>query len=394
VRVAYFHLPVAGHVNPTLPVMAELRRRGVSVFAYATPSIAAPVAETGVQVLLYPAELESRLAAPPRGIAPVAALLAEQIVYLLPFALRELERAPVDVVVCDSMAPWGRLAAEIAGVPCVTSSAIFSVHAGMVDGPRAAAAGIADIVSGAGALRRLARTRRRIRRRWGVDPGGPLRLLSNRADRTVVFTSRALQPGADRIAGDVRYVGIALRDPGPPDPLLLELGDEPVIYIALGTLFNDRPDFLRACLAAFAGESGRVLISTGARLDPRALGPLPANAMVRRSVPQLQVLARTRLFVTHGGINSVSEALAYGVPMVFYPQTADQPIIARRVAGLGAGRVLRGRHPAPAQVARAAAAVLDDRCAARAAKLGATLLEGGGATAAADAIVGACAITG
>lgn len=386
-RVAFFHLPVPGHVNPTLPVMAELRRRGAEVRAFADPSIAGPIEASGATVVLYPPGIQEKTEPPPRGVLAVGALLAEISEELLPFALQHLRDEAADIVVCDSMAPWGRMAAEVLGLPCVTSSAIFTVHGRMDRSPQAAAEMLRDVATGIGPMRRLHGARRRIRREFGVDPGEPLRIISNRADRTVVFTSREFQPGADRFGDDVHFVGAPLRDPGPPDPLMDDLGDGPLTYVSLGTLFNERAPFLRACLEAFVDEPGRVLLSIGTRVDPATLGPLPANAVVRAAVPQLQVLQRTRLFVTHGGINSVSEALTYGVPMVLFPQTADQPLIARRVAALGAGRLLRGRDPRAEHIAETARAVLAGDAAARAAALGASLRDGGGAQAAAETIL-------
>ena len=83
-----------------------------------------------------------------------------------------------------------------------------------------------------------------------------------------------------------------------------------------------------------------MIVSTG-QTDPAALGPLPANVLARRSVPQPEVLARAALFVTHGGMNSVNEAMYAGVPMLVVPQGADQPMVARRVVELGAGLSIR-----------------------------------------------------
>lgn len=63
--------------------------------------------------------------------------------------------------------------------------------------------------------------------------------------------------------------------------------------------------------------------------------------LARRFVPQPELLERAALFVTHGGMNSVNEALYAGVPVLVVPQGADQPQVARRVTELGAGLTVR-----------------------------------------------------
>ncbi len=80
-----------------------------------------------------------------------------------------------------------------------------------------------------------------------------------------------------------------------------------------------------------------MLLSIGARVDLGALGQIPENIVVCRSVPQLDVLQRARLFVTHGGANSVHEALYYRVPLVLVPQMFEQEMNARQVVVNGAG---------------------------------------------------------
>jgi MGT family glycosyltransferase len=77
---------------------------------------------------------------------------------------------------------------------------------------------------------------------------------------------------------------------------------------------------------------------------------LPANVLARRFVPQPEVLARAALFVTHGGMNSVNEAMHAGVPMLVVPQGADQPLVARRVVELGAGLSIRTEDAASGPV--------------------------------------------
>src|SRR5262245_61663447 len=86
---------------------------------------------------------------------------------------------------------------------------------------------------------------------------------------------------------------------------------------------------------------------------PGLVADPPANVLVRPWVPQVALLARSAAVVTHGGQNTVSEALAAGVPLVVAPIRDDQPINAAQVVAAGAGvrvrfgRVRAGGPPAP-----------------------------------------------
>ena len=95
-----------------------------------------------------------------------------------------------------------------------------------------------------------------------------------------------------------------------------------------------------------------MLVTIGRAADPAELGPLPANVHVERWVAQASVMPHAAAMVAHGGAGTTLAALTAGVPLVLLPQSADQPINARRVAELGAGLALdgvpcarRGRHP-------------------------------------------------
>ncbi len=82
------------------------------------------------------------------------------------------------------------------------------------------------------------------------------------------------------------------------------------------------------------------MLSRGRQIDPAALGPVPENFLVWAYVPQLDILSRARVFVTHGGMNSAMESLYYGVPMVVIPQQGEQALTARRIAEMGLGIAL------------------------------------------------------
>ncbi len=75
-------------------------------------------------------------------------------------------------------------------------------------------------------------------------------------------------------------------------------------------------------------------------MDITDLGELPENVLVYNHVPQLEVLQIARVFISHGGMNSVQEGLYFGVPLLLFPQTEEQELVARRVEAFGAGRVI------------------------------------------------------
>jgi zeaxanthin glucosyltransferase len=113
---------------------------------------------------------------------------------------------------------------------------------------------------------------------------------------------------------------------------------QPLIYASMGTLVNGLPHVHRAIVEAIRSlPEMQVVLSIGANIRPDDLGALPANTIVVRTAPQLAVLKRAALCITHAGLNTVLESLALGVPMVAIPNCHDQPGVAARIAYHGVG---------------------------------------------------------
>jgi zeaxanthin glucosyltransferase len=111
------------------------------------------------------------------------------------------------------------------------------------------------------------------------------------------------------------------------------LTGEPLIYASMGTILNGRADVFRTIIAALAMHKDlQLVLSIGDQLDPRQLGPAPKNAIVINRAPQLDVLKRASVCITHSGLNTVLESLAQGVPQVAIPVAYDQPGVAARIA--------------------------------------------------------------
>jgi MGT family glycosyltransferase len=164
------------------------------------------------------------------------------------------------------------------------------------------------------------------------------------------------------------------------------------VYISLGTIFNGKPAFYRACVAQFADHPGQFIMAVGKTFDIAQLGPIPDNFIVRPFVPQLDVLAHADAFITHGGMNSAHESLCAGVPMVLIPQQAEQAMVAQRIHDVGAGVALMPKDTfgdaTPQQVSAALEQILGTPSYRQNAKrIGDDLRDGGGPARAAELIM-------
>jgi zeaxanthin glucosyltransferase len=117
------------------------------------------------------------------------------------------------------------------------------------------------------------------------------------------------------------------------------LTGEPIVYASMGTVRNGNADVFRTIAAAVSKKDTQLVLSIGNVLRPEQIGPLPKNAIVVNHAPQLDLLKKSSICITHAGFNTVLEALTQGVPQVAIPVTDDQPGVAARIAAHQTGVV-------------------------------------------------------
>ncbi|RJQ74357.1 hypothetical protein D5S17_23095 [Pseudonocardiaceae bacterium YIM PH 21723] len=365
-HIAFFSMPGHGHVNPLLGMVSELVRRGHRVSFGTTGTFAPRVEQAGATAVVYESLLPDEAdpgARWPTGMAGIIPLMIRESRLVYPQVVAAFAGDLPDVVVSDDSLGGGRLMAEVLGIPGVQVWPFFTSGEHW-----RAPMELPDDGSGAAWLTEL-----------GL--GGYDDYVARSMDGGIVLLPREFQYAGDTFGERFHFVGPCLTERAfqgdwPHD-------DRPLAYVSLGTAFNDRPDFYRTCFAALGDLPWRVVISVGQWLDIDALGPVPANVEVHRRVPQLKVLERADVFVTHAGMGSTMEALYFGVPIVAVPQAADQPMNAARIAELGLGVVLDAGTVTAAQLR---AAVLAARRTPELIAMRAAVRSAGGASAAAEVI--------
>jgi len=113
----------------------------------------------------------------------------------------------------------------------------------------------------------------------------------------------------------------------------------PIVYISLGSIISSK-GFCKECIRAFGEKGMSVILNTG-KIPPETLGEIPGNIYAYSFVPQIEVLQHADVFLTHCGMNSVNEAMSFGVPMVAMPFINDQISNAKRIVELEIGKRVR-----------------------------------------------------
>jgi hypothetical protein len=124
-------------------------------------------------------------------------------------------------------------------------------------------------------------------------------------------------------ADDLAHLG-AVQLVRPAEPIAPDAAAEPLVYVTLGTVFNDDLPLFVLAVEATREIGIRVVVTVGPGNDPAVLGPQPSHVTVERFIPQSELLPACAAVVSHGGSGTFLAALAAGVPQVLLPQAADQ----------------------------------------------------------------------
>jgi UDP:flavonoid glycosyltransferase YjiC (YdhE family) len=189
------------------------------------------------------------------------------------------------------------------------------------------------------------------------------------ADRVLALTPPGFDEPAE-LPANTSYVG-PITNPAPgrlttSDVELLEQPGDPWVLLSLSTTLQGQTEALPAMLTAAAGLPVRVLLTLGGVVPVDAVAA-PPNVTVRDYLPHDLVLPYMQAVITHGGLSTITAALAAGVPLVCIPQGREQPINAARVAAGGAGLSI-APDATPQEIAAAVDAVLRDESARTAAR--------------------------
>src|SRR5579872_5748830 len=382
-RLGAFCFPGTGHLNPMIALAQSLQRRGHEVVMFGIPDTAERVRAGGIDFRPIGMKdylpgtlqrLDERLATL-KGLAALRFTL-ERVRDSARMVLRDgpeaVRTANVEGLLVDETDFAGNVA-DFLGLPWISIALIPPLIPDDRFPP--------FWFGWAGKQDRLSRMRNRLgmafllrlaspifevvnqhREAWGLKPyTRPEEMLSQLAQITQLPEVLEFEVGGEKPTA-LSYTGpfILHGERAEVEFPWERLDGRPLIYASMGTLQNGSEAVFKTIAKACAGLDAQLLISLGGGLDLEKLGTLAGDPLVVRYAPQLAILKRAALVITHAGINTVLESLCEGVPLVAIPIANDQPGVAARVKARGACVAVPLHRLSPARLRKAVLQVLQD----------------------------------
>ncbi len=318
-RILFINLPYYGHVVPTIGLVQELIKQGADVTYLIPFDWEEKVAESGAKFHGY--ENHRQLSEQIKNAYATAEKIVEQF----------------DLIVYEQFFFLGKHLAEKYNKPVVRVFTAPVTNKELMD----------NFINAKGPLSIF-------KHKWiakaftkDIAKDIPMKtdnwldeIIYNPPELNLVYTLREYQPYEEDFSDELyKFLGPSIYE-RKESGFDFAKKDRGVVYISLGTVLKGAVSFFQDCVDVFRDENIDVIISVGQQFNMRKLKNITPNIHIYKSVPQLKVLKMADVFVTHGGMNSVSEALAYGVPMVVIPFVSDQPVNARCMEELGVAKRL------------------------------------------------------
>ncbi|MBU3098985.1 MULTISPECIES: macrolide family glycosyltransferase [Clostridium] len=402
-RVLFINVFGEGHINPTIGLVKELMNRGKKVTYIAGEEFREKIEKAGATFIGHKTMEFPKTFGPPNGEAPfkmpenveapfkMLDTLKEMIEEIIEAALNSSEQ--YDYIIYDSMFFIGNELGRILKVPAICSVTTFAMNENtkiLGEETKEMGSKIQEFSNSPLYKEFFAH----LQGKYGIKLPDLSTIFNGSGMINIVYTSKYFQIHGERFDERYKFIGPSIADRNEDMDFSLENNNKKkLIYISLGTIFNNSINFYESCFKAFGNMDAKIIMSVGNNTDISAFKSIPSNFIVRNYVPQLKVLKQADVFITHGGMNSTSEGLYYDVPLVLIPQTIDQPAVANRVAQLGAGIVIDKDKVTPEILKQSVVKILTgDNFKMNSEKIGKSLREAGGYKKGVDEILNLCDI--
>jgi MGT family glycosyltransferase len=403
-------VPATGHLNTILPLGCELKQRGHQVTLIGLLDAKEKTEVAGLNFKQF-AEVERPLGFTPASLVKMGALsgveafrysielFEKSAKIMMEDGLAAVREAQVDLLLIDQASFGASSVAEYLHIPFISFTSAIVLNRDNSVPPfnfswNYSPSYIARLRNKLGyklldrLVKPIADTISQYRRSWNLAPFkhpneaySPIAQIC-RQPKEFEFPRQTLPPHF-YFTGPLHNAESRSQIDFPYD----KLNGKPLIYASMGTIQNRLLEVFNQIAEACQDLDVQLVISLGGSADPESLPPFAGNPIVVKYAPQLELLQKAQLTITHAGLNTTLESLSSGVPMVAIPIANDQPGVAARIAWTETGLVIPVKKLTVPKLRKAVQTVLSDsKYRDNAKKMQAAIQNSGGLKQAADIV--------
>lgn len=349
-KIVFFNVPAHGHTNPTIPIVKALCKQGNEVYYFSGEEFKDNLDFPGLHFRAvnfdYLYEVLEKTFDNLIQLLPAAVKMSDRI---LSDHLDEIREIDPDLIMYDNTCIWGNAIAGILNKPSIGSFSIFVLNKSVIKTLKGYSMfSITKMLFKYNIFKQLKHFRnfkklyKAYRKKHKLNKMKLSEIFAINSAVNLVYTIRDLQPAAELVEKKYRFVGPIIRESKKDISKYFKgmKSDKPLVYISLGTAVNNNLGFFKLCIETISKLGVNAIISCGSFFTRDNFNNVPDNVVIEPYVPQIQILGKSDLFITHGGMNSTHEGLYFGVPLIFIPQHDEQRLVGNQVAGQNAGLVL------------------------------------------------------
>lgn len=342
-KVLFINTGSEGHINPTIALCKALVERGEDVVYYMGDQYVDKFKDTGVEIRTIPTDklVSAFTSFGLTHLFHVINGLLKTADVIMPQILEETKDEHYDYLIYDSMFSCGYLIAQKFNIPTVSTITSFAKTKPMFDSFANFMASQLEQDELESANLVFDTLKEHVEQTYDVKVPSRHEVMNNPGDFNISFVTQGFQLEYDAFnSTKFNFVGPSVLPPKPSGFMDNVNTNRPLIYVSLGTVFNQNVAFFNKCFSALANIDATVIVSIGKTNKAEDFDTIPNNVIIKDYVPQVEVLQHADLFLTHAGMNSTNEAIMLNVPLLAFPQSADQPVVAHQIEHLKIGQQL------------------------------------------------------
>lgn len=347
-KVLFINFPVSGHVNPQLDFCKELAEKDVKLIYYTYDKYFPKFKGIDkIELRKYPddfmdyynqLESDSRYHKKLLALIYVFYTLTEKV---LPFIMEEVKKEKPDLIICDTLAVWGKIAARYYNIPhAFFFCGLMGDSLAISKSPAFQSSLFKAIMFEFPYAMKFSAIERRIKKKYGNVTDKPQNILAHQGKFSIVMTSKEFHPAGNEYPDNVKFIGPSYIEDCP------NLDNKHIIFISMGTISFSNT-FWDICIEATKNLGYDIVISFGGNNKNIIMqSNLPQNVRLYNNLSldeYRNVLKQSVLFISHGGFNSITDSILYKTPLLVCPITSEQVGNGALVQDYNCGRYTQGR---------------------------------------------------